>query len=259
MNIPIFNFQFPLPRKRLLAEKGQAIFNFDSPGIRNSLGFGIVLTMLFVSIANSRVVAQVDKSKVEAGLTAYHKQKWDDAVSEFQNALQGDPDNPQLNYDLAASLYKKEKYEDALKALEKAQLSPDADLQENAFYNAGNTLFKLEKYAEAVEAYKKALDLNPNALDAKQNLELARLKMKNEEQKKQEQDQKKDQIKPSEYAKQLKAQAEILVSQRLYSAAYQLMQQGLKSDETVAAYQSFIKRLKDVADIDQIGEASDEK
>ncbi len=234
-------------------------FKFQNANIRKGLGSGIVLTILFVFIANTFGIAQVDKSKVEAGLTAYQKQDWDAAVSRFQNALQADPENPRLNYDLAASLYKKEKYQDALKALEKALLSPDAALQENAFYNTGNTLFKLEKYAEAVEAYKKALGLNPNALDAKQNLELARLKMKNEEQQKQDQQKQKDQIKPSEYAKQLKAQAEILVTQRLYNAAYQLMQKGLKSDETVAAYQSFIKRLKDVVDVDQIGETSDEK
>ena len=234
-------------------------FKFQNANIRKGLGSGIVLTILFVILANSFVIAQVDKAKVKAGLKAYQQQDWDAAVSRFQNALQADPENPRLNYDLAASLYKKEKYQDALKALEKALLSPDAALQENAFYNTGNTLFKLEKYAEAVEAYKKALGLNPNALDAKQNLELARLKMKNEEQQKQDQQKQKDQIKPSEYARQLKAQAEILVTQRLYNAAYQLMQKGLKSDETVAAYQSFIKRLKDVVDVDQIGETSDEK
>jgi len=244
MNVPIFNFQ---PR---LSGASSSIFNFVPANIRNSLGFGIVLTILFVFIANTFVLAQVDKGKLEAGLRAYQKQDWDAAVSQFQNALKDDPENPRLNYDLAASLYKKEKYEDALKALEKAQFSSDATLQENALYNAGNTLFELKKYSEAVEAYKKALRLNPNALDAKQNLELARLKMKNEEQKKQDKQKQKDQIKPSEYAKQLKAQAEILVSQRLYNAAYQLMQKGLKSDETVAAYQSFIKRLNDVVDIE---------
>ena len=69
--------------------------------------------------------------------------------------------------------------------------------------------------------------------------------------KQQSQDQQQQQqVKPSEYAKQLKAQAEILVAQRLYKEAFNLMMDGLKSDPTVQAFQSFINRIKNVVNIE---------
>ncbi|MEZ4766291.1 MAG: hypothetical protein R3C26_24810 [Calditrichia bacterium] len=101
----------------------------------------------------------------------------------------------------------------------------------------------------------KALQLNPEDVQAKHNLELAQRKLKEkEDQEKQDQNQQNNNIEPSEFAKQLKARAEILVSQRLYREAFDLMQKGLRSDETVAAFQSFINRLKEVAEINNIGD-----
>ena len=66
-------------------------------------------------------------------------------------------------------------------------------------------------------------------------------KDKNDKNKKQE---------PSEFAKKLKAQADQLVAGRRYKEAYDLMVDGLKKDETVSSYQTFIDRIKVVDGID---------
>lgn len=208
-----------------------------------------ILIILLVCQTSLPALAGVDREKLKKGIQAYEQEQWDEALNRFQDALLDDPENPQLHFNIGAAQYKKQKYEDALKSFEKAILTRDIKLQQHAYYNQGNVFYQMNQYPEAIQAYKKALDLNPGDQDAKFNLELVRAKLKEQAQKQQQQDQQQQRIEPSEYAKQLKAQAEILVAQRLYREAYDLMQQGLQSDPTVAAFQDFITRIKDVVDI----------
>lgn len=195
--------------------------------------------------------AEVNRGKVQKGIQAYQAEQWDEALNYFQDALLDDPENPLLHYDLAAVQYKKKNYQEALKATAKALLTRDTDLQQRTYYNRGNIFYQLNQYEEAISAYKKALDLNPDDQDAKHNLELVRARLKENSQKQPaDQQQQSQQMEPSEYAKQLKAQAEILVAQKLYKEALQLMQKGLRSDPTVRVYQGFIDRIKNVVDIE---------
>jgi len=65
------------------------------------------------------------------------------------------------------------------------------------------------------------------------------------------QDQKKDdELKPSEYAKKLKEQADLLVRNNRFADAYSLMMDGLQVDKTVGAYNEFIGKLKDVVEVE---------
>lgn len=205
--------------------------------------------LLVLLVLNLGLSKGVDQGKVKKGIEAYHNEQWDEALNYFQDALLDDPENPQLHFDVGTVQYKKQKYEEALQSFEKAILTQDVKLQQLAYYNQGNTYYQLNKYQEAIQSFKKALDLDPNDQDAKYNLELVRARLKEMADKKQQQDQQQQKMEPSEYAKQLKAQADILVAQRFYQEAYQLMEQGLQSDPTVAVYQAFITRIKDVVDI----------
>lgn len=54
---------------------------------------------------------------------------------------------------------------------------------------------------------------------------------------------------PSEFAKKIKAQADKLIAQTQYNAAFSLLTDALKKDKTVAAYNDFIKRTKDIVEI----------
>jgi hypothetical protein len=58
-------------------------------------------------------------------------------------------------------------------------------------------------------------------------------------------------VEPSPYARRLKKKAEALVARENYGAAVDSMRRGLRRDSTVAAYQDFIGRLEDVAQIAQ--------
>ncbi len=110
----------------------------------------------------------------------------------------------------------------------------------------------MNKLKESAAAYQQALRLNPGDEDAKYNLEYVRARLQQQEQQQQDKDQQKKKIEPSEYAKKLRQQAQELIEEYRYAEALKLMQDGLKRDETVAAYQSFIDRLNDVVEIEEM-------
>ncbi|MDE2798765.1 MAG: tetratricopeptide repeat protein, partial [Gemmatimonadota bacterium] len=62
------------------------------------------------------------------------------------------------------------------------------DMSAAAHYNLGNALFRQEKFQEAVGAYKKSLEIKPDDIDAKINLELALEKLDQDRQDKNQQD-----------------------------------------------------------------------
>ena len=210
---------------------------------------GVLFILLALTLS---LFADVSRSKVNKGIEAFQQEQWEEALNHFREALKADPENPLLHFNIGDAYYKMGKYEEALQAYQKAILTRDVTLQENAYYNLGNTYYQLQKYKEAVEAYKKALDLQPDDEAAKHNLELVRAKLKEMSQKQpQENPPPQKKIEPSEFAKQLKAEAERRIGLHQYQDAYYLMLQGLNLDSTVAAYQGFINRLKDVVEIEE--------
>jgi tetratricopeptide (TPR) repeat protein len=94
------------------------------------------------------------------------------------------------NYNLANSLYRQEKYEDAGNSFKyiAEQKENDRVQRAKAFHNYGNSLLNQEKYKECIEAYKNALKLNPKDQDTKYNLEYARKKLMQQQQQEQNQD-----------------------------------------------------------------------
>ncbi len=216
----------------------------------------IILILLF-ALGSTSVWADLNRSKVKAGVKAFDESQYDKSLQHFQDALLDDPENPLGHYNVAEALYKNKKYEEALTSYEKSLNSQDITLREKAFYNLGNTHYQMNKYQEAIQNYIKALELDPNDQDAKHNLELVRAKLKEMADKQpmqnQQQNSQNDQnVEPSEYAKEIKKQADELVAQRKYREALKLMTDLLKNDKTAMAYSQYTKRLGDVTEINNL-------
>lgn len=215
----------------------------------------IVFLALLLSLSN--LFAQGIRTKVNKGNEEYKNEKYEDALVQYKDALLDDPLHEVAIFNEANAQYKLKKYEDAIASYQKLAGSSDINLASKSYYNIGNAQFQLNKLQESIDAYKRALELNPDDRDAKHNLEIARAKLKENAQKQQQQqqqqdqqqDQEKEKTEPSEYAKQIKARAEQLVMQQKYSAAYQLMQEGMQKDETVKAYQDFTQRIVDIVNL----------
>ena len=87
-------------------------------------------------------------------------------------------------------------------------------IKSKAYYNLGNTSYKINKKEEAIAYYRKALELNPNDKDAKYNYELLKYqpdppKEENQDQDKQEQEQQ-EQVSEDEKSQDLKQAESIL-------------------------------------------------
>jgi len=114
-------------------------------------------------------------NKEQQADTALKKQQYDKAEKLSNNPLMK-----------GSASYKQKEY---AKALEDFKQAKGAD----ARYNEGNALSKLEKYEDAIKAYDKALKLQPNMEDAKKNKAAVEkmLKQKKQQEKKNKKDSKK--------------------------------------------------------------------
>ena len=144
-------------------------------GSKQYFAFGLSILLILLA---SAVQADVDRGKTNQGIKAFQEEQWDEALKYFQDAQLDDPTDPVGHYNLAEALYKKKRFEDALKEYQKALGTEDPQLREKVYYNLGNTYFNLNKYQEAIQSYIKALDLNPDDQDAKHNLEYVRALLK---------------------------------------------------------------------------------
>ena len=155
-----------------------------------------------------QAVAQSERSLIRQGNQKYNQDEY--ALAEIDYRKATEKNNPKTasiaNFNLANSLYKQGRYEEAATQFEQiTKAGTDKTYQSNAFYNMGNALLKAKKIPESIEAYKNALRRNPNNQDAKYNLAYAQKLKEQEEEQKQEQqnqDQEQQQDQKSEEQKQ---------------------------------------------------------
>jgi Ca-activated chloride channel family protein len=147
---------------------------------------GSLLTAVMVFFPANLVLSETVYSITQKGTSHYEKQEFKLAEEKFYQANQKQPENPELIYNLGNSHYKNGNYQEALQAYSQvASSATDKTLKHKSVYNTGNSLFNLGKLEEAVNAYKASLEIDPNDMDAKFNLEYVLQEMKKQKQKKQ--------------------------------------------------------------------------
>jgi len=139
-------------------------------------------------------------------LKDYEQGKYSKARMEFERLARKNPEDSRLRYNAGAAAFQDEDYDTALKYFNATLSAPDLRLQEQSYYNLGNTLFRLGEKSEEAKAkqqqweqslhqYESALKLNTNDVDAKFNLDLVKRKLEELKQQQQKQDKKDDQNK----------------------------------------------------------------
>ena len=186
------------------------------------------------------------------GNEAYENEDYPLAEELYRAALEEDPDNATLYFNLGNALAKQGKVEEAIQMyLQYNSMVETPEEKAQAEYNIGTVLSENEQWKPAVQHFRNSLTYNPGDIEAKHNFERALAESKKEEeQQDQNENHDHDQPPPSEYAKAMKARAEELVSQQKYQEAFNLMQQALGADETVQNYNQFINRIGAVIEID---------
>ncbi len=142
---------------------------------------GILILFLFISSTSN---GQSAKEKIIKGNRAYIENRFDEAEEDYRAALKKSENDAIANYNLGNTLYRKDNTEEAAKAYENVIANTeDNTLKQQAFYNKGVVLQKINKLPESILAYKNALILDPNDEDARQNLQRAMQQQKQQEKK----------------------------------------------------------------------------
>ena len=120
---------------------------------------------------------------------AYRNGNYEEAIKLYKNAVESNPENPRLLFNLGNALAKAGQPEEALRYFEQFKSMTDDPRQKSmADYNMGKIFTDQQQWDKALEYYKNALRFRADDPDAKYNYELARKKQQ-EQQKQQQQNQ----------------------------------------------------------------------
>lgn len=134
-----------------------------------------------------------ERNYIREGNKKYEESKFRDAEVAYKKALEINPASEIAKYNLASSLMKQSGSAQAdspnnpivqADSLfnDLVQNGQNNKVVENSFYNLGNIAFDKQDYAKSISMYKGALRINPDNDDARDNLRLAQLKLKEQQQ-----------------------------------------------------------------------------
>jgi hypothetical protein len=186
---------------------------------------------------------------------AYQAGDYKTAVDKYSELVKLGVKEDEVMLNLANAYYLQKDTANAFSGYQSLAQSNKKEVAAKANNQLGLMLNERGKAEKALSRFKNAIKSDPRNSEARYNYEMLKKKLdeakddqKNNKDKNKDQDKKQD---PSEFAKKLKAQADELVAAKRYREAFNLMSDGMKKDQTVSAYQTFIDRTKDVADINQ--------
>lgn len=154
----------------------------------------VVLALVFFAFLVTSVAAS-------QGEKAYVSGDYLTAAEVYDKALKNNPDDPRLHYNAGTAAYKNNLYDQAATSFQQALQSEDLSLQERAYFNLGNALYKkgeelmqgdpgqAEKlWRQSLDAYNGSAQLNPQAQDTRDNREVVTRKLEELEKQQKEQE-----------------------------------------------------------------------
>jgi Ca-activated chloride channel homolog len=178
-----------------------------------------------------------------SALRDYKSRDFTNALQEFSQLAEVRTNDFRLVFNAGDAAYRATNFDQAQKLFEQATLAPDLKLQEQAFYNLGNTQFQLAKSAEdlddslagfelAEKSYEHAVTLDTNDADATFNLTFTKKVI--------------ERIRElREMLRRAKSEADAAVRQAEFHKAFEIMAK-LKETISTKQFQDFTKRLKDI-------------
>ncbi|MBR5087337.1 MAG: tetratricopeptide repeat protein [Muribaculaceae bacterium] len=130
-----------------------------------------------------------ERNHIRKGNSLYEDGNYADAEVEYGKALEANPNSAKAAYNMAMAIIRQVPPGDTTGIITRAdsllsfaaQVTPDKNLKSMAFYNRGNIAYSCQNYAGAIECYKQALRFVPNDEDARYNLRMAQLKLKDQQ------------------------------------------------------------------------------
>jgi Ca-activated chloride channel family protein len=186
-----------------------------------------------------------------SALREYNTGNYTNALQEFERLAQIDTNDLRFVFDAGAAAYRATNYDAALDKFKAVILSPDLNLQQQAYYNLGNTLYRMGElkfepdtegldameniWQQAVKSYENAAALNTNDADAAYNLSFVKQQIKLIAQLR-------------EAMRRAKQEADNAVRRNEYHRALEIME-SLNNPIAAKKFQDYIKKLKDIDEI----------
>lgn len=174
----------------------------------------------------------------------YEAGRYEAALKEYQEAIAQKADDPRLHFNAGTAAYRATNYTAAVKYFTTAATAPDAKLQQAAYYNLGNTQFRLggeakdldalqTQWEAAIKSYQNAVTLDKNDRDAAHNLSFVKSAV--------------DQIKLlREVARRAREEADVLLRQRNYHRALEIMDALIQQNIAAKPFEEFTRKLKNI-------------
>jgi Ca-activated chloride channel homolog len=135
---------------------------------------------------------------------AYHQGRFQQSAAEYERAVARSPGDAKLQYNLGAAQYKSGDFAKAGAALARALRSDRLELQQSAYYDLGNTLYRvgqktvatqpeqtIEQWKKAIASYEAAIRLDAKDADAIYNRDFVKRKLDELERQQKQKDQQK--------------------------------------------------------------------
>ena len=179
----------------------------------------------------------------------YNSGQYTNALTEYENLLAKQtnaqkPADPRLHFNAGTAAFRATNYPAALQHFNSVLAAPDIRLQQMAYYNLGNTHFRLgqaaddldqlqEAWEAAIKQYQHAVALDQADENTAFNLAFVERAV--------------EQIKRMrELAQRAKAEADAAARQRNYRRALEIMEQIMQTNLAAKPFEDFTKKLKDI-------------
>jgi Ca-activated chloride channel homolog len=147
----------------------------------------LILTILLTIGFSS--YSQEERRHVRKGIEYLQKEEFGRAEEAFRDALKIKPNSFEAGYNLATTLFRQERFDDAIAQFQ--AIAPLADTKEKqamVYHNLGNSFLNGQQLDNSIESYKRSLRLNPLDDQTRYNL-IAAMKLKDQQDDQQEQEQ----------------------------------------------------------------------
>jgi len=218
-----------------------------------SAGGASAVTAAVAAFAALTIFPAATSASPASAMRDYKAGKFAEAQKEYERlAAEDKKGDLRFLFNAGDAAYRATNYDDALKDYVAAVSSPDVKLQQQAYFNIGNVLYRQgqaelnpekmdldavqEKWEQAVKGFQNAVTLDAKDADAAHNLEFAKKSVTMIQQLKQ-------------LALQAKQAADNSVKQRQYHRALEIMQQIVQQNVAAKQFEDYVKRLKDIDEI----------
>lgn len=136
-----------------------------------NLGMGLLL-LLTSGVGEAATVKSFARNR--EGIHSFKNKNMFQAFQRFSKALEDDPLNPEIQLNLARVFEENEEFEKAETGYRAALklLPANSTRRFEALFNWAGTLAKLKRIDEALLAYQGALEMDPDSVEVKTNIEL---------------------------------------------------------------------------------------